>query len=186
MNEFARPHPAQVPTLTEVVEVEPLTLDIDPQTVPETAPAADASPFIVTRNLPDQHPAEPWVPLTTVVLPVQDELELPVQEEALELPLSAVPVPVPMLGEPLLTADDLSAMPALADVTEDQLARRVMGDVQRRIDGMLEFRLREAIAPLLSRHTEAMVRELRDELSTTMRDVVARAVAQEMAKLRQR
>ncbi len=69
---------------------------------------------------------------------------------------------------------------------EGQLAQRVLNDVQRQIDGMLEFRLREALAPVLARHSEAIVRDLKDELSRTMRDVVARSVAQEVAKLRPR
>lgn len=113
---------------------------------------------------------------------------------------SAIPNPahVPTLTEvidvglspeqALLSLDeaDLSpeALPALP--TEAQIAQRVLGDVQKQIDGMLDFRLKEAIAPLLARHSEALVRDLRDELSRTMRDVVTRSVAQELAKLRHR
>ena len=66
------------------------------------------------------------------------------------------------------------------------LRQRVMVDVQRRVDSMLEFRLREALTPILARHTEALIRDMRDELSLTMRDVVTRSVAQELAKLRPR
>jgi hypothetical protein len=62
----------------------------------------------------------------------------------------------------------------------------VLSDVQKQIDSMLEFRLKEAMAPLLARHTEAIARDLRDELNRTLKDVVARSVAQELAKLRQR
>ena len=70
--------------------------------------------------------------------------------------------------------------------SEAQLAHRVLADVQKQVDSMLEFRLREAMGPVLARHTEAIARDLRDELSRTLRDVVARSVAQELAKLRQR
>ncbi|WP_375213730.1 hypothetical protein [Aquabacterium sp.] len=77
------------------------------------------------------------------------------------------------------SADELAAL-------EGAVTQRVLGDVQRQIDGMLEFRLREAMAPVLARHSEAMVRDLKDELARTLRDVVARSVAQEVAKLRQR
>jgi hypothetical protein len=38
--------------------------------------------------------------------------------------------------------------------------------------------------PLLAQFTETLMQDLRDELSRTMRDVVTRAVAQEVAKLR--
>ena len=72
------------------------------------------------------------------------------------------------------------------EVSEDQIVQRVMADVQRRVDSMLEFRLREAMAPILARHAEAIIQDLRNELSLTMRDVVTRSVAQEVAKLRLR
>jgi hypothetical protein len=70
--------------------------------------------------------------------------------------------------------------------SEQQIAQKVMQDVQRQLDGMLDFRLREAMAPLLARHADALVQDLREELSRTLRDVVQRAVSQELAKLRQR
>lgn len=117
MNTFSRPHPAHVPTLTEVIEVNELA----PTPTPTPTPAA--------------------------------------------------PQPIPLDSLPVL---------------EGQLAQRVLNDVQRQIDSMLEFRLREAMAPVLARHSEAIVRELKDELARTMRDVVARSVAQEVAKLRPR
>lgn len=95
-------------------------------------------------------------------------------------PATAMPASAPAAGpsQPI----PLDSLPLL----EGQLAQRVLNDVQRQIDGMLEFRLREALAPVLARHSEAIVRDLKDELSRTMRDVVARSVAQEVAKLRPR
>lgn len=126
MNTLSRPHPAQVPTLTEVIEVDELAA------VVELAPQLQPVP---TSHAP------------------------------------AAPQPIPLDSLPVL---------------ESQLAQRVLNDVQRQIDSMLEFRLREAMAPVLARHSEAIVRELKDELARTMRDVVARSVAQEVAKLRPR
>ena len=70
------------------------------------------------------------------------------------------------------------------EVSEAQLSQRILTDVQRQIDSMLEFRLRESMQPLLAQFTETLMQDLRDELSRTMRDVVTRAVAQEVAKLR--
>ena len=69
---------------------------------------------------------------------------------------------------------------------EAELVQRVLEDVQRQIDLMLEYRLREALAPMLSRLSQALVGEVRDELASTVRDVVARAVAQELSRQRQR
>ena len=132
MNTLSRPHPAQVPTLTEVIEVDELAAVVDLASLPlPTSPAPASST-----------PAAP-----------------------------AAPQPIPLDSLPVL---------------ESQLAQRVLNDVQRQIDSMLEFRLREAMAPVLARHSEAIVRELKDELARTMRDVVARSVAQEVAKLRPR
>lgn len=120
-----RPYPANVPTLTEVIDV-----------------------------LPD---------LTQVAAVVQ---EAPVQL----VPPTPRPAPVE----------------ALPEVSEAQLTHKVLTDVQRQIDSMLDFRLRESMQPLLAQFTETLMQDLRDELSRTMRDVVTRAVAQEVAKLRNR
>ena len=49
---------------------------------------------------------------------------------------------------------------------------------------MLEVRLREALAPVLARVADALVRDARKELTTALRDVVARAVAEELARRR--
>lgn len=70
--------------------------------------------------------------------------------------------------------------------SEADLTRQILTDVQRQIDLMLEYRLREALAPLLARATDSLVRESRNELASTMRDVVARAVAQELSRHRNR
>lgn len=67
-------------------------------------------------------------------------------------------------------------------VDGDEIVARVLADLQRHADLMLEYRLREAIAPLLARHADALVRELQQELAATLREVVARAVSQELAR----
>ncbi len=64
--------------------------------------------------------------------------------------------------------------------------QRVLADVQRQIDLMLEVKLREALAPALTRATDALLREARTGLASTLRDVVSRAVAQEIARHRGR
>lgn len=116
---------------------------------------------------------------------------VPVLTEVVDLP-GAAPLapPAAVVGSaPELVTPSTSPLPpaaAPALPSEAQITQRVMQDVQRQVDGMLEFRLREAMAPVLARHTDALVQELRQELSRTLRDVVARAVAQEMARLRQR
>ena len=46
-------------------------------------------------------------------------------------------------------------------VDEALIAQRVLVDLQRQVDGMLEYRLREAMAPILARATDALMRDLR-------------------------
>jgi hypothetical protein len=157
MNTSPVSKPAHVPTLTEVIDFG------------DTEPPSAGAP-IVTSGFPDANAAA-WAPMATVVLPTQGAV---VPELAVSV---AVPTPVAAPIAPIAPID----MPS-----EAQIAQRVLGDVQKQIDGMLDFRLKEAIGPLLARHSEALVRDLRDELSRTMRDVVTRSVAQEMAKLRHR
>ncbi len=67
-------------------------------------------------------------------------------------------------------------------MTEAQLSQRVLADLQRQLDLMLEVRLREALAPVLARAADALIRDARKELTTTLRDAVSRSVAQELAR----
>lgn len=169
MNRFVQPNPAQVPVLTEIVDI-----PVPPESVPVLS--EEILPEQVAEARPEgaDTPAPPsWNPMDTVALPVLDAA-LADDQEALAA----------LVSEP--RPPELALASAEPVIDEGELAQRVMGDVQRRIDSMLEFRLREAMTPLLARHVEALVHDLRDELAHTMRDVVARAVAQEMAKRRQR
>jgi hypothetical protein len=140
------------------------------------------------------------VPVLTEVIEVHD-LDL---SEALTMPPGpisqaphtvvtldeVVPQPLPVMVqerplEPAALRETVLA-PGQYVVDEAQLAQRVLADVQKQIDSMLEFRLRESLAPILASAAEALVRELRQELSRTMTDVVARSVAQEVARQRPR
>ena len=183
MNETDRPHLPHVPTLTEVIE--PIHLDTEDQPASPSASVDDAPHMILSRNMPSHDSPHTWTPITTLVL---DDHVGDVAGQA----DSGQPPPdlanLPLLTEPVLTSEVVAAMPHMksAELSQDQVVQRVMTDVQRSIDSMLEFRLKQALEPVLARHAEAIARHLRDELSQTMRDVVTRAVAQELAKLRQR
>lgn len=95
------------------------------------------------------------------------------------------PAAVPTLTE-VIDAVEVAEPAAAASVDEDQLVQRVLLEIQRHVDLMVEFRLREALAPVLARAAQSIVEEARTELSATLRDVVGRAVAQEVARQRQR
>lgn len=79
-----------------------------------------------------------------------------------------------------------SAAAASMPLNEEHLTQRVLIDLQRQMDLMLDYRLREVLTPLLARAADGIVREARSELASTLRDVVARAVAQELARHRSR
>lgn len=197
MTQFAdRPNPAAVPTLTEVIELlSPTPVgDVGMTSAPRGAPAAAGTPEgapIVTSGLASGQSAPSWTPMTTVVVPTLHEVavppvappDLPVLRAVVSPPASIPLAAVPTVAAPAPTPVQQTVLPELS---EAQLTQRVLSVVQKQIDGMIEFRLKEAMAPILARHTDALVRELREELTRTMSDVVARSVAQEMAKLRQR
>jgi hypothetical protein len=170
MSSAARPNLAQVPTLTEVIEL--LSQAAPVQGSPAVMP-------VVTEGLNAGESRDIWSPMVPVMLPPRSE-----GPGLATVTLADLPVLDTVVSEPIL-ASGLVAQPLL-EINETQLAQRVLTDVQRQVDGMLEFRLKEAMTPILAKYSEALVRELREELSRTMRDVVARSVAQEVAKLRQR
>ena len=66
--------------------------------------------------------------------------------------------------------------------SEVQLTQRVLADLQRQVELMLEVRLREALAPILARATDTLVRDARKELTAAMRDIVARSIARELGR----
>lgn len=112
------------------------------------------------------------VPTLTEVVAVP---ESPVAPVAAVAPLSAAPVVAPQMPVAGVRTPD-----------EDELVQRVLADVQRQVELMLEVKLREALAPVLTRATDALMREARNELASTLREVVARAVAQEITRHRGR
>ena len=75
---------------------------------------------------------------------------------------------------------------ALPADLQEQIVLQVLGDMQRQVDRLLEFRLRESLAPVLERLADSLVDEVREQLALTLRDVVRRAVAQELARHRSR
>ena len=107
--------------------------------------------------------------------PPRDEPPIPVGE--------TIHAPVTEAEVATLVAAQTAALPPL---DEEQLTQRVLGELQRQIDVLLEQRLREALAPVLARLTDSLVRDVRGELASTLRELVARAVAQELSRHRKR
>lgn len=83
------------------------------------------------------------------------------------------------------TEPGLPAPQGDALLDETRIVEDVLASLQQRVDLMFEYRLREAVAPVLARTIDQMINEMRDTLAGTLRDVVVRAVAQEVARRRQ-
>ncbi len=139
---------------------------------------------------PNQRPPAVDLPTLTEVIGFEQAAHAATEYESLP---HGAPVPVqlavpPAAATPIDFADEVDdwARQTWAAQAETELVQTVLTDVQRQIDHLFEYRVREALTPVLTRLTEALVRETREELGTIVRDVVRRAVAQELAKQRSR
>ena len=96
------------------------------------------------------------------------------------MPAAEIAAPAPVTLAPVAAVPAPKPAPAAQAIDEVQLQQRVLADIQKQVDLMLEVRLREALAPALGRATDALVRDARKELTSTLRDIVAKAVAREL------
>jgi hypothetical protein len=72
--------------------------------------------------------------------------------------------------------------PAARAAGEARLVEQVLADLLLRIDVMLEHRVRDALAPAFARAADALIREMREVLTATLRDTVTEAVERELAR----
>lgn len=114
------------------------------------------------------------VPTLTEVVDWPDQVQTP----------AASPQPAVGFDESMVLSP--SSSPVASMLSEEQLSQRVLADLQHQVDLMLEVRMREVLTPLLQRAADSLVREARGELASTLREIVARAVAQELARHRGR
>lgn len=126
----------------------------------------------LTEVVPWPGPPAPAVPSPSPPPTVNPTVAAPDSAEA--------PAPAPVA--PAVPMPPLAAAAGVDTVTEAELAQRVMADLQKQVDLMLEVRLREALAPILTRAGDAIVRDARKELTTALREVVAAAVARELGR----
>lgn len=134
-------------------------------------------------------PSPMAVPVLTEVLdfPLPEAAPPTLQPEAAameELPVQALGLAAGAL--PAAAAPHAPDEAPAEPLDEARLTAQVLADLRLRVDSMLEFRLRESLAPLLAQAADDMVQQARTELAATLRDVVARAVAQEIARQRNR
>ena len=98
------------------------------------------------------------------------------------VPVAARAAPAPAPRPAAISPPASPAPPPAATAHEVQLTQRVLADLQRQVELMLEVRLREALAPILARASDALVRDARKELTAAMRDIVARSIARELGR----
>jgi hypothetical protein len=114
---------------------------------------------------------------------------VPTLTEVVSWPDAAADAAEPAAADPALPAEPqvaASTHPPSNALAQAQLTERVLADVQRQVDLMLDYRLREVLTPLLSRMADNLVREARAELASTLREAVSLAVAQELSRHRVR
>jgi hypothetical protein len=123
----------------------------------------------------------------------QPPQNLPILTEVVDLPADISPESQHGDFEPMVQANAYENAPyeardpetlfmSPAQVNEQMMVERVLQDLEKQIDLMFEHRLRETLAPSLSRITDMLVRETRNELALTLREMVSRAVAAELAR----
>lgn len=158
-----RPPLGQLPTLTEVIGHGPVS-DTDADLSPDLSRPRDVDLTIdLSADAQTPTPAE--------------------RRQRLVESMASTPPPVKPAHDDLV---DEWAQRAWLAQAEAELVQSVLTDVQRQVDHLFEYRVREALGPLMARLTDALVRETREELATIVRDIVRRAVAQEIAKQRLR
>ena len=109
---------------------------------------------------------------------------LPTLTEVLELGRDAAVAPGPSLPAPAVVAETPAApeapeaLAAVPVLDEAWIVRRVLAELEPRVEGLLEDRLRVALAPALARVADGLIREVRAELAIALRDLALEAVAQ--------
>jgi hypothetical protein len=132
------------------------------------------------------------VPTLTEVVAVAEPV--PVADPGIAVEAVGVDLQLDDMGQPLATSVSTAAPREPAEPpdvepglpTEGEMIQQVLADVSRQVELMLEYRMREALAPILARATDTVIRDTRTQLANTLHEMVARAVAQEMARHRDR
>jgi len=100
-------------------------------------------------------------------------------------PDEAIPMLTEIVQVPRYAPEELPK--SLAEVSWADLAERVRENVTerlvRRSEALLDAKLRESLQLVIDRAADSLAAELRAALSQTVRDVVARAVKEELTRL---
>jgi hypothetical protein len=103
-------------------------------------------------------------------------------EVIIDLPADSSATPsAPTRGDAQVAPETLMAE---AMMQETRIVSKVIERLQPRIDVLFEHRLREALAPTVSRIYTALADEMRKELARKLREAVEQAVNEELGRHR--
>lgn len=193
----ARPWAESTPAAPAQAKPIPVSSLIDSPVVNEFVPqpsGASPAPAAATASFNASVAAAASAPVSPEASPfaaVAAGLQAGAQPSAPIAPRSTQTSPAPdaQMNAPavvpaLLAAAENSPGAGMAMQDAEEIAQIVLVSLQKQIDQLLEYRSKEIITPALKRLSEALIREMRDDLSATLQDVVSRAVAQEIARRR--
>ena len=139
----------------------------------------DRAPFpeLPTAGSPD---AAPFAPRTTTIVPPAVRPSTPTPEDE-----DAIPMLTDVVNVQRYHPDQLPRN--FEDVDWSNLAGQVRENVLERLlrrgDILLDGQMNHALAPVISRAVETMTRDVHDTLNRLIRDIVARAVNEEITRL---
>jgi hypothetical protein len=141
----------------------------------EVVPSARSAPPPVAEVVESPPPPPPRAPIAP-----------PPPAFAATAPSALSPLPPPPPPRAAAPIAAPAAAPVAPPLSEEAVVQRVLADVQRQLDLVFEYKLRELLTPALARIADSLIRDTRNELATTLREVVTRAVAQELHRNRGR
>ncbi|GAA4026387.1 hypothetical protein [Actimicrobium antarcticum] len=137
------------------------------------------------------HSSDSGIPLLTEILPVPAD-DSPAQDgpaAVLAHPVLLLDIAAP-LQTPSPTSGDASAASSALhwdeqdrESMEARISDRITRQVLRRLDFVLEQRVRDSLADVLQVAVEGLTQEIRRGLHQTLEDTIGRAVAQELSHL---
>lgn len=117
------------------------------------------------------------IPVLTEIIPVPLAADMPAAEPAPPASAPALEADMPGAGAPAALGQ------AQWERLEQEIRERVLLQVLERIDFVLEQRVRDSLADVLQTAVEKLASEIKGGLHHAIKDVVTRAVTQEITKL---
>ena len=146
----------------------------------EAAPATAPVPFPELPTTAGSPDAAPFAPRTTTIVPPAVRPSTPTPEDE-----DAIPMLTDVVNVQRYHPDQLPRN--FEDVDWSNLAGQVRENVLERLlrrgDILLDGQMNHALAPVISRAVETMTRDVHDTLNRLIRDIVARAVNEEITRL---